>query len=62
MNAAGTMLRVNEVAKKLSVSSRTVWRMIAEGQLKAVRVRGCRRIYGSSVAELLKENESVGCV
>jgi excisionase family DNA binding protein len=35
---------VNEVADELNVSTRTVRRMIADGQLTARRVRGSRRI------------------
>jgi excisionase family DNA binding protein len=62
IDAVGSLLTVKQVAAMLGVSSRTVWRMIAEGQLKAVRVRGCTRVYLQSVEEYLKRNEQVGCV
>lgn len=62
IDAVTSLLTVKQVAAKLGVSPRTVWRMIAEGQLRAVRVRGCTRVYLLSVEEYLKQNEQVGCV
>jgi excisionase family DNA binding protein len=53
---------VKQAAVMLNVSVRTVWRMIAEGQLKTVHVRGCTRVYLQSVEEYLKQSEQVGCV
>jgi excisionase family DNA binding protein len=35
------MVRVKQAAALLGVSPRTVWRMIADGQLKKICVRGC---------------------
>lgn len=35
------MVRVKQAATMLGVSPRTVWRMIADGQLKKICVRGC---------------------
>jgi len=32
-----------EAAKMLGVSRRTIWRMEADRQLEAVRIRGCTR-------------------
>ena len=56
------LLRIKEAAEMLSVSLRTVWRMIADDELKAVRVRGCTRVTLQSVEEYLKRSEQVGCV
>ena len=40
----GPYLTVREVAEALGVSNKTVYRMIADGQLKAVRIRNAWRI------------------
>jgi excisionase family DNA binding protein len=45
----GALLRIREAAAILKVSTRTVWRMIAEGQLTVVRVRRCTRLLLSQV-------------
>ena len=37
----GGMVRVKHAAVLLGVSPRTVWRMIADRQLKKICVRGC---------------------
>lgn len=45
MNDSGnTLMTVNRVAEVLGVSNKTVYRMIADGQLKAVRIRNAWRI------------------
>jgi len=41
MDTGGKLLRVREAAARLAVSVRTVWRMIAAGELPVVHVRGC---------------------
>jgi excisionase family DNA binding protein len=38
--SAGALLRIKDAACMLRVSPRTIWRMIAEHQLTAVRIRG----------------------
>jgi len=48
---------VKEAAAKLSVSVRTVWRMISDGQLEAVRFRRCTRL---SLAQISKYLQSGG--
>ena len=35
---------VKKAATILGVSTRTIWRMIADGQLKKIPVRGCARL------------------
>lgn len=50
MNDSGNaLMTVKRVAEALGVSNKTVYRMIADGQLKAVRIRNAWRI---SVDEL----------
>ncbi|MGO5240179.1 helix-turn-helix domain-containing protein [Parolsenella sp. LCP21S3_E11] len=45
MNDSGNaLMTVNRVAEVLGVSNKTVYRMIADGQLKAVRIRNAWRI------------------
>ena len=50
------MIRVGQAAAMLSVSTRTVWRMIADGQLTAVRFRRCTRV---ALAEVQKYVQGV---
>ena len=50
----GCLITVQQAAAMLAVSPRTVWRMIAEGQLRAVRLRGCTRLVLEEVSSLLK--------
>lgn len=47
-------LRVREVADILKVSPRTVWRMISDGQLKAIRFRRCTWLSLAQVMSYLK--------
>lgn len=47
------LLTVPQVADRLAVSTRTVYRMVAEGQLETVKVRGCTRIVQDSVARFV---------
>jgi excisionase family DNA binding protein len=40
--STGRLLRVRQVAEQLGVSVRTVWRIVADGELpQPVKVRGC---------------------
>jgi excisionase family DNA binding protein len=55
-------LRVKEAAVFWGVSSRTVWRMIAAGQLKAERLRGCTLLVRSQVLGYFNGNGKVGGV
>ncbi len=55
-------LRVKEAAAIYKTSVRTVWRMIAEGQLTAYRFRHCTRLLLSQVMGYLKGNGKVGGV
>jgi len=36
--------RVDEVAEIFSISTRTVYRLIDEGELKRTKIRGCLRV------------------
>jgi excisionase family DNA binding protein len=59
---ADESLRVKEAAAILKVNPRTVWRMIADGQLTACRFRHCTRLMLSQVMGYLKGNGKVGGV
>jgi excisionase family DNA binding protein len=59
---AASLLQVKQVAAMLGVSQRTVWRMIADGQLKAVRVRRCTRLLLAEVMEYMNGGSKVGCL
>jgi excisionase family DNA binding protein len=47
------LLTVADVADRLSVSRRTVYRLIDNDDLRTVRLRGCARIRESALSELL---------
>jgi excisionase family DNA binding protein len=49
------LVSVHVAANMLAVSDRTVWRMIADGELQAVRVRGCTRL---RMEEILNYSET----
>jgi excisionase family DNA binding protein len=57
-NASGAALvKVTEAARMLCVSPRTVWRMIAEGELTPVRFRRCTRV---ALVEVQKYLHGIG--
>jgi excisionase family DNA binding protein len=53
-------LRVKEAAAILKVHPRTIWRMIADGQLTACRFRRCTRLLRAQVLNYLKGDGEVG--
>ena len=55
-------ISVKDAAVTLGVSRRTIWRMIADGQLTAYRFRHCTRLLLSQVLGYLKGNGKVGGV
>ena len=55
-------VRVKDAAAMLTISERTVWRMIADGQLTAIRYRRCTRLLLSQVMGYLKGNGKIGGV
>jgi excisionase family DNA binding protein len=55
-------LRVKEAARILNISPRTVWRMIADGQLTAYRFRRCTRLSLVQVLSYLKGDGKMGGV
>jgi excisionase family DNA binding protein len=46
----------------LGVSERTIWRMIADGQLAAVRFRHCTRISMEQIQNILKGGGKAGAL
>lgn len=54
------LVRIPEAAAMLSVCVRTVWRMIAEGQLTPVRVRRCTRVPLAEILSILKGGRKEG--
>ena len=47
------LVTVKEAAKILCVCTRTVWRMIADGQLNPVRIRTCTRLPKAEIEKCL---------
>jgi len=41
--------RIDEVAAYFSISARTVYRLIDEGDLQAIRIRGCVRVSAEEI-------------
>jgi excisionase family DNA binding protein len=56
------LVRVKRAAVLLGVSPRTVWRMIAENQLKAVHVRRCTCVLMSELTRFIQGGNKVGCL
>ena len=55
-------LRVKEAATIIATCERTIWRMIADGELTAYRFRRCTRLLRSQVLSYVKGNGKVGGV
>jgi len=58
MDCEERLICVKEAARELSVSVRTVWRMLADGQLRRVTIRGCTRLLISDVRALSGEKNT----
>ena len=54
--ASEHLLTVGQVAERLQVSPRTVWRLIHDGRLPAVRIGRAVRLHPDAVAGLTKQN------
>lgn len=59
-NSGEGLIKVNEAAKLLCVSPRTIWRMIADDQLTPSRIRRCTRLSLAQVLGYLNGNGKVG--
>ena len=46
---AEKLLNIDEVAATLNVSRRTVYRLIAEGKIRALKIRGSTRVHPSNL-------------
>jgi excisionase family DNA binding protein len=53
MSDTTKMLRASEAAKLLRVHRRTIWRMIAHGQLEGTKVAGSWRVKRSDIEAML---------
>jgi excisionase family DNA binding protein len=53
------LLRIKAVAARLGVSPRTVYRLVAEGQLKILHVRGCACIEERGVQDFIERSKGV---
>ncbi len=49
------LVTVKYAAEYLGVSVRTVWRIIADGQLEVRRVRGCTRLIMSGLLKFMAQ-------
>ena len=56
------LVKVTDAARMLGVSSRTIWRMIADGQLSVCRVRSCTRLSLAQVSGYFQGKGKVGGV
>ncbi len=55
------LLRIQETARLLSVSTWTIYRWIGEGRLRATKIgRGSLRVFWTSVNELIGKAETNG--
>jgi excisionase family DNA binding protein len=48
------LIRPDQTAQKLNVSTRTIYRLLAEGQLTGCKIRGCLRVRESSVEDYIR--------
>jgi excisionase family DNA binding protein len=51
------LLSVSDAARRLRISTRTVYRLISEGRVKAVKLRGATRVRESDLAALVDQLE-----
>ena len=54
------LVKIQDVSRFLGISPRTVWRMIAEGQLQAVWIRRCTRVSRREVEALSNGDKKAG--
>jgi excisionase family DNA binding protein len=52
------LLTVDEVATRLACSRRTVYKLMAEGRLRSLKVLGLRRIRDDEVERFLRQEEA----
>lgn len=48
---------VPHAARKVGVSDRTMWRMVAEGRVKSIKIGGSRRITANELERLITDAE-----
>jgi excisionase family DNA binding protein len=52
-----TLLRVNDVARFLGVSLKTIYRWYHLGEIRGAKIKGSLRIYRASIVQLLGDRE-----
>lgn len=57
---ADRLLRANEVAEMLAISTRLVWRFRSEGKLPVVKIAGASRFRLSDVQHLMESDRKQG--
>ncbi|CAM3658273.1 helix-turn-helix domain-containing protein [Nocardiopsis gilva] len=53
------LLTVDDTARELNVSRRTVYELITRGELASVRIRRCRRVAMSAILDYLDRRSAV---
>lgn len=56
-NSDSNLLRIKAAAHRLGVSVRTLYRIIAEGGLQLVRIRGCSCLKESDLIAYVERNQ-----
>jgi excisionase family DNA binding protein len=49
-----------QVARKMNVSKRTIYRMVDDQQLHPTRLRGCLRFLPEEIEEIIRDGSEVG--
>ena len=62
IGSAGSLFTIKQAAIELKASIRTVWRMIADGQLRVIRFRRCTRVLAEDVLRYSKNAAQIKCV
>jgi len=52
------LLKVPDVARRLGISVRFAWRLVAEGRIRSIRIGRCTRVRPEEVERFLADLES----
>lgn len=56
MNDTRPLLHIEEVAKRLSISKSMAWKLVAEGEIRCIRIGRAIRISEAQLAEYLERS------